>query len=94
MSLGYDKYAFFTERGGGKFPVEHTRKAIEELENFCSILKSEGVNVRRPDIVDFQSDYKTPDFYSPVGLYNAMPRYDITHLNTSSFSVCSFHFET
>ena len=74
-TLSDSKYQFFTERGGGRFPVEHTKKAIAEVENFCSILKSEGVIVHRPDVVDFKEWYKTPDFESPVGLFNAMPRY-------------------
>ena len=65
---------FFQERGGGRFPTEHTKRAIAEVENFCSVLESEGVKVRRPEVTDFQKDYKTPDFSSPVGLYNAMPR--------------------
>ena len=67
--------SFFQERGGGRFPTEYTERAIAEVENFCSVLKSEGVKVRRPEVTDFQKDYKTPDFYSSVGLYNAMPRY-------------------
>ena len=72
--LSGSKYPFFVERAGGRFPTEHTKKAIAEVENFCSVLEAEGVTVQRPDIVDFQEDYKTPDFESPVGLYNAMPR--------------------
>ena len=66
---------FLYERGGSRFPLEHTEKAKAEVENFCSILKSEGVIVRRPDVVDFQEGYKTPDFESPVGAWNAFPRY-------------------
>jgi len=68
------KYAFFLERGGGRYPLEHTKKAIAEVENFCSVLEGEGVKVQRPDLVDFQVGCTTPDFSSPVGLYNAMPR--------------------
>ena len=73
-TLSDSKYQFFTERGGGRFPLQHTEKAITEVENFCSILKGEGVIVHRPDVVDFKEWYKTPDFESQVGLYNAMPR--------------------
>ena len=69
------KCQFRIERGGGRYPMKHTEKAIAEVENFCSILKSEGVIVQRPDVVDFKEWYKTPDFESPVGLFNAMPRY-------------------
>lgn len=30
--------------------------------------------VRRPEVVDFSSGYKTPDFEAICGLYAAMPR--------------------
>ena len=60
--------------GGNRFPLEYTEKAKAEVEIFCSILKSEGVIVRRPDVVDFQEGYETPDFESPVGAWNAYPR--------------------
>ena len=65
---------FFTERGNSRYPLECTEKAIAEVANLCSILESEGVIVRRPDVVDFQERYKTPDFESPVGTFNAFPR--------------------
>jgi len=68
------KYAFFLERGGARYPLEYTKKAIAEVEHFCSVLEGEGVKVHRPDLVDFQVGYTTPNFSSPVGLYNAMPR--------------------
>ena len=45
-----------------------------EIEEFCHVLEAEGVTVRRPDIVDFSTSYKTPDFETPSGLYAAMPR--------------------
>ncbi|XP_013404617.1 glycine amidinotransferase, mitochondrial [Lingula anatina] len=70
----YEKHwEFFTAHGGKGFPAEHMQKAAEEIEEFCNILKHEGVHVRRPDHVDFSQIYKTPDFESP-GLYSAMPR--------------------
>ena len=47
---------------------------MEEIEEFCHILEMEGVRVRRPEPIEFVEDYKTPDFYSPSGLYAAMPR--------------------
>ena len=37
------------------------------------MLRAEGVTVKRPEILDFTEEYKTPDFSSP-GLYAAMPR--------------------
>lgn len=73
----YEKHwPFYMKHGGGHFPTEHMNKAIEEIEEFCRILEHEGVTVKRPDPIDFKREYKTPDFYSPTGLYSAMPRLD------------------
>ncbi len=64
---------FFQQYGGQAFPAELVEKAKAELEEFCSVLRGEGVTVRRPDPVDFSHHYRTPDFESS-GLYAAMPR--------------------
>ena len=34
------------------------------MEEFCNILRHEGVTVRRPDVIDWSEVYKTPDFTS------------------------------
>ena len=71
----YDNLWQFCEKFGGQsFPGEYIEKAAKEIEELCRILEMEGVIVRRPASIDFQQDYKTPDFYSPNGLYAAMPR--------------------
>ena len=71
----YEKYwPFYQKFGGQPFPSDHLRKATMEIEEFCHILEAEGVTVRRPEIIDFCSSYKTPDFEAPCGLYAAMPR--------------------
>ena len=46
------------------------------MDNLAKILESEGVIVRRPEILegDFSQPYNTPDFKSKGGLYAAMPR--------------------
>ncbi len=67
-------WPFYEKFGGNLFPSEHLRKAVQEIEEFCYILEMEGVRVRRPEPIEFVEDYKTPDFYSPSGLYAAMPR--------------------
>jgi len=67
-------WPFYQKYGGKPFPAEHMKKAAEEIEEFCRVLKYEGVSVRRPDPIDFSEGYKTPDFLSPTGLYSAMPR--------------------
>lgn len=71
----YEKYwPFYQKYGGRPFPLEHLKKAKMEIEEFCRVLKAEGVIVRRPEIIDFANSYKTPDFEVPSGLYAAMPR--------------------
>lgn len=67
-------WPFYQEFGGHPFPSDHIAKAISEIEEFCHVLNGEGVTVRRPEIVDFSHDYKTPDFEAQCGFYAAMPR--------------------
>ena len=69
-----EQWTFYEKFGGNLFPTEHLKKAVQEIEEFCHILEMEGVRVRRPEPIEFVEDYKTPDFYSPSGLYAAMPR--------------------
>jgi len=70
----YETYwDFYKKYGGGPFPPEHLEKAIKEIEEFCSILRHEGVTVQRPDIMEWGKEYTTPDFTS-TGQYAAMPR--------------------
>ena len=40
------------------------KKAVAEIEEMCNILRHEGVNVRRPEPIDWSLEYKTPDFTS------------------------------
>ena len=44
--------------------MAHLQKAYSEIEELCSVLKQEGVIVRRPDVMDFSKEYTTPDFTS------------------------------
>jgi len=70
----YEKnWDFFTRQGGQPFPQEHLNKAHAEIEEFCNVLRHEGVEVKRPEPMNFGADYKTPDFES-TGMYAAMPR--------------------
>ncbi|CAK8684948.1 glycine amidinotransferase, mitochondrial-like [Clavelina lepadiformis] len=70
----YEKYWPFYQKYGGKpFPKKHIQKAVEEVEEMCSILQQEGVVVRRPDVVEWEKAFETPDFKSR-GMYAAMPR--------------------
>ncbi len=65
--------SFFQENGGKPFPAEHVQKASEEMEEFCYILEQEGVTVKRPDHVEYNKSYETPDFKSRSGMVT-MPR--------------------
>ncbi|XP_072022947.1 glycine amidinotransferase, mitochondrial-like [Amphiura filiformis] len=67
-----ENWNFFSKYGGRSFPLDHVKKAKAELEEFCSVLRREGVIVRRPDVVDFSVKYTTPDFTSTGQV--AMPR--------------------
>ena len=50
----YEKnWPFFNRYGGQSFPKEHLIKAQDEVEEFCSILRHEGIIVRRPDALNF-----------------------------------------
>ncbi len=64
---------FFNKHGGKPFPQELVNAAAKELEEFCRVLTSEGITVRRPEVFDFSQTYQTPDFASS-GFYAAMPR--------------------
>ncbi len=72
--LNESRFPFLEKHRGRHFPSIVMKKATKELEYFCSVLESEGVTVRRPDIYDHKEDYKTPDFYSEVAFHNANPR--------------------
>jgi glycine amidinotransferase len=65
---------FFLRNAGDAFPAEHVDAAREELEAFAAALRALGVTVVRPDPVDHTRPFATPDWSSPGGLYNAMPR--------------------
>jgi glycine amidinotransferase len=64
----------FQNQASRPFPSETVALARKELDNFALCLEREGVTVRRPDPRDFSRSYATPDWWSPCGLYAAMPR--------------------
>ena len=45
-------------------PKEHWKKVVEEVEEFCRVMRGEGVEVKRPEIVDWTQTFKTPYFES------------------------------
>jgi glycine amidinotransferase len=59
--------------GGMPYPNWIVQRAQKQLDEFIHILEAEGVRVRRPDILDFKTRYKTPD-WSSRGHCVACPR--------------------
>ena len=55
----YEKnWPFFGQFGGHSFPKEHLKKAQVEIEEFCNILRHEGVAVRRPEVINFSEVFR------------------------------------
>ena len=86
-NIAEEQWPFFKKFGGQPFPADHVKKAGEEIDELCHILEQEGVIVRRPELIDFSADYKTPDFYSASGVHAAMPRYMIACSGTSDSTI-------
>ena len=68
-----EQWDFFQRNASKPFPLQHMKKAIEEIEELCRVLEHEGVIVRRPDILDYSKPYSTPDF-TANGMFAAMAR--------------------
>ncbi|KZW99551.1 amidinotransferase [Pseudoalteromonas luteoviolacea] len=69
--IGWDLYK---EKGGTLFPEEMLYKAKEELDNFANILAGNGLTVVRPDSIQQNRPFSTPDWHAQGSLYSAMPR--------------------
>ncbi|MGN7611420.1 amidinotransferase [Magnetococcales bacterium HHB-1] len=67
-------WSLFQNRGGHPFPADLLLRAAKELDELHSVLEREGVQVRRPDKVDWSAPFHTPAFGPTSGLYAAMPR--------------------
>ena len=52
---------FFATYAGKPFPKDAIEKATAEVNNFCEVLRQEGVIVRQPEVVDHGKEYSTPD---------------------------------
>lgn len=58
---------------GQRYPRFLVKRAQKALDEFIHILKSEGVVVRQPDLMDFSVQYKTP-YWRSKGFCSACPR--------------------
>ena len=63
----------FRRAAGFRYPKWMVRLAQRELDAFIHLLESEGIRVRRPDIVDFIRHYRSPH-WSARGFSAACPR--------------------
>lgn len=59
---------------GARYSEIEIEKAQNQLDNFAKILIREGVIVRRPEILDFFTPIKTPDFEVSCENCSACPR--------------------
>lgn len=64
---------FYRLAAGRRFPRWMIERAQKELDDFIHLLEAEGVVVRRPDVTDFRTRYKTPH-WSSRGFCVACPR--------------------
>jgi len=60
--------------GGFPYPQEMIEAADRDLNQFIHILESEGVTVRRPDLVDYSLPFRSPTWKAPSGASSANPR--------------------
>ncbi|MFM9370548.1 amidinotransferase [Streptomyces sp. Da 82-17] len=58
---------------GFRYPRMMVERAQEELDGFIELLRSLGVTVRRPEVVDHRRRFGTPD-WSTRGFCNTCPR--------------------
>jgi len=58
---------------GRRYPRLLVKPAQRELDGFVRLLESEGITVRRPDIIDFSVRYGSPN-WSSNGFCTASPR--------------------
>ncbi|WP_254564070.1 amino acid adenylation domain-containing protein [Oscillatoria sp. HE19RPO] len=63
-----------TEKQPLPYPEWLVQAASKCVEEFAHILQSEGVIVRRPDVVDYSASFRTPDWEVMNGFCSANPR--------------------
>jgi glycine amidinotransferase len=67
-------WPWFKANGGKPFPAGLLAAAARELDAFARVLETEGITVRRPDPVDWETPFSTHGFGPVTGMYGAMPR--------------------
>jgi amino acid adenylation domain-containing protein len=69
-----DSLAKRTEKQPLPYPEWLVQAATKCVDEFVHILESEGVVVRRPDVVDYSASFRTPDWEVMNGFCAANPR--------------------
>lgn len=67
-------HARITALGGTACPREQIAAAAADLDGLVALLRSAGVTVRRPSIVDHSRAFSAPGWRSPSGFNTANPR--------------------
>lgn len=73
-SMPHKHRNFYLANAGKAFPKDLIDAANKELNNLATLLEKEGVIVQRPEKVNNSQSFSTPNWTSPCGLYQAMPR--------------------
>ena len=87
-----------TEKQPLPYPEWLVQAATKCVDGFAHILESEGVIVRRPDIVDYSASFRTPDWEVMNGFCSANPR-DVflvigNEIIEAPMADCSRYFES
>jgi len=60
----------------GPRPAESVKKAQQQMDNFCDVLKDLGVTVDRPEPIDWNIKIQTP-FFESMTEFGCMPARDV-----------------
>ncbi len=71
---GWKLISKLRKRWKGVYPEALIKSAKKNLDEFVNILISEGVTVRRPDILPYSKSYSTPNWKVSSGFCAANPR--------------------
>ncbi len=81
MSMSYTNHSIDKIKGlEGPYPQWLIDEANEDAEELCNILRTAGVTVHRPQVIDHSKVYTTPD-WSTTGWYTWCPRDLLLPLN-------------
>ena len=75
ISRNFPKHGF--PRGTyGPLPKEMVEKAVEQMDNFATLMEKRGIRVDRPELLDFSKRVQTPDWVQE-SMTGCMPPRDV-----------------